>query len=59
MVVKLSQVGQFGPKWDKSGTFSDHISVYFRLSEPGFVPFGFNLTYFGPKSDTPELEIDQ
>ena len=23
-----SKVGQIGPKWDKSGTFSDQISVY-------------------------------
>ena len=24
-----SKVGQIGPKWDKSGTFSDQISVHF------------------------------
>ena len=23
-----SKVGQFGPKWDKSGAFSDQISVH-------------------------------
>ena len=26
-----SKVSQIGPKWDKSETFSDHISVYFGL----------------------------
>jgi len=25
------KVGQIGPKWDKSGTFSDPISVHFAL----------------------------
>ena len=25
----VSKVGQIGPKWDISGTFSDHISVHF------------------------------
>ena len=24
-----SKVGQISPKWDKSGAFSDHISVHF------------------------------
>ena len=24
-----SKVGQIGPKWDKSGTYSDQISVHF------------------------------
>ena len=32
-----SKVGQIGPKWDKSGAFSDEI----------FGAFGTNLTQFG------------
>ena len=27
-----SKVGQIGPKWDKSGTFSDQISVHLARS---------------------------
>ena len=62
------KVGQIGPKWDKSGTFSDQISVHFNskssksqdllksdLIGPRFVSFGSNLTHFGPKSAIPSL----
>ena len=45
-----SKVGQIGPKWDKSGAFSDQISVHLARSRqmhwnliwksPGFVQFG-------------------
>ena len=45
-----SKVGQIGPSWDKSGTFSDQISVHLA---PGFVPFGANLTHFGAKPTIP------
>ena len=42
---------QIDPKWDKSGTFSDQISVHFgAVRSPGFVPFGTNLAHLGPKS---------
>ena len=56
-----SKVGQIGPKWYKSETFSDQISVHlnFGASRPkctdicsekvlDFIPFGANLTHFGP-----------
>ena len=58
-----SKVGQIGPKWDKSGAFSDQISVH--LAPPrqmhwnliwkshGFVPYGANLTHFGAKPTIP------
>ena len=29
---------KFGPKWEKSGTFSDHISVHFDLKKPKISP---------------------
>ena len=38
-------VGQIGPKLDKSRTFSDQ-----------FVPFGADLTHFWPKSENPEID---
>ena len=45
-------MSQIGPKWDKSGTFSDYISVHFgaathnvQKSDPGFVPFEVILTH--------------
>ena len=28
------KMGQIGPKWDKSGTFSDQISVHFGTAAP-------------------------
>ena len=50
------KVSQIGPKWDKSRTFSDQISVHFGLlKSPGFVLFRTNLTHFGPKSGHPEV----
>ena len=30
-VTSGSIVGQIGPRWDKSGTFSDQISIHFSL----------------------------
>ena len=61
-----SKVGQIGPKWDKSGTFSDQISVHLARSSqmywnliwksPGFVPFWANLTHFGAKSTIPDTQ---
>ena len=45
-MVGLAQiVGQIGPKWDKSGAFSDQISVHLAP----------NLTHFGAKPTTPEV----
>ena len=40
-------VGQIGHKWNNEQIliFSDQISV---LNSPEFVPFGVNLTHFGP-----------
>jgi len=32
------KVGQIGPKWDKSGTFSDQISVHFWPIFPNLSP---------------------
>ena len=48
------KVGQIGPKLDKSGPFSDQNAVKSDLKKSEFVPFGANLTYFGPKSAHPE-----
>ena len=50
--VRLAQ------KWDKSGTFSDQISVHFG-SVSRFVLFRANLTHFAAKSDIPGLNIGQ
>ena len=54
-----SKLGQIRSKWDKTGTFSDQISVHLARSSqmywnliwksPGFVPFEINLTHFGAK----------
>ena len=38
-------------RWNKSGPFSDHISVH-------FVSFGANLIHFGSKSDPPKSVND-
>ena len=43
-----TKVGQIGPKWDKSGAFSDQVSVHLAP-----VPFGANLTHFGAKPTIP------
>ena len=58
-----SKVGQIGPKWDKSGAFSDQISVHLAQGRqmhwnqiwksPGFVTFRANLTHFGAKPTIP------
>ena len=48
-----SKLDQIGRKLDKSGAFSDQISVHLAL--PGFVPFGANLTQFGAKPTIPGL----
>ena len=33
------KVVQIGPKWDKSGTFSDHISVHFVSASKNVMEF--------------------
>ena len=38
------------PKWDKSGTFSDQISVHLAHRAPDLSNLGSNLTHFGAKS---------
>ena len=53
------KVGQIAPKWDKSGTFSDQISVHFGLSQNVLKSdlkklsdsplFRANLSHFGAK----------
>ena len=43
------KVGQIGPNGDKSGTFSDQISVIFGSVGPGLDPFWVNLSQFGRK----------
>ena len=45
MLGLAPKVGQIGPKWDKSGTFSDQISVHFGSKWA-------ILTHFGRKFDT-------
>ena len=54
------KVDQIGLKWDKSGTFSDQISVpkvlESDLKTPGFVPFEANLIDFGAKPSIPAHE---
>ena len=54
------------PKWDKSRTFSNHISVHFRLPNRNVLnyeqkksricPILVSLTHFGPKSGHPSYE---
>ena len=62
----VPKVGQFGPKWGKIRDFFQIRFSTFWLTEPkcnecdleknpGFIAFGVNLTYFGPKSDHPVL----
>ena len=45
------KVGQIGHKWDKSGTFSDQISVHFGSAEPKCTEIRsenvWDLSYFG------------
>ena len=45
-----SKVGQIGPKWDKSGAFSDQISVHW---------FGSKVGQIGPKWDKSGACLDQ
>ena len=47
-----SKVGQIGPKWDKSGAFSDQISVHLAR-EPRIRPIWATLTHFGAKPTIP------
>ena len=60
MVGLVPKVGQISPKLDKSGAFSDTISVHLALPRkiPGFVPFGTNLTHFGAKPTIPDLYLN-
>ena len=44
--------GPISPKWDKSGAFSDYISVHLAPNS-GFDSFGANLTHLGTKIDIP------
>ena len=41
-----SKVDQIGPKWNKSGTFSDQMYWNLIWKSPGFVPLWANLTQF-------------
>ena len=60
-----SKVGPIGLIWDKSGIFSNQISVNFwldgpnipksDLKSPGYVPFWDNLTNFGARPDIPDF----
>ena len=55
-----SKVGRIGPKLDKSGTFSDHISVHFSnliWKIPRIVPFGSSMTPFWPKPSYSGVEV--
>ena len=53
------KVGQIEPKLDKSGTFSDQISVHFGSTfVQEFDQFGFNLTHFGAKSEIADLLLE-
>ena len=49
-----SKVGHIGPKWDKSGAFSDQISVHFgaKPTIPG------RMSDLGPKWDKSETFSD-
>jgi len=56
-----SKVGQIGPKWDKSGTFSKSVlKMYCQnvlksdLKKAQICRFRANLTHFGAKPDIPE-----
>ena len=50
------KVGQIGPKWEKSGTFSDQISVHFgalrqNVLKSDLKKFRIFLTHFVHNSD--------
>ena len=49
---KCVRLGQWWVKLDKFGTFSDEISVHFRLASQNVLKF--DLTLSGPKSDIHE-----
>ena len=61
-----SKVGQIGPKWDKSGAFSDLISVHLapraKCTEiwsekaPDLTNLGSNLTHFRTKPTIPDSQ---
>ena len=63
-----SKLGQIGPKWDKSVTFSDQISEHFGagrqnalkliLKSPRFVPFGGQSDPIWKHNLTPLLLTD-
>ena len=40
------KMGQFGPKWDKSGTFSDKISVHFGANGSNWPQMGQIRDFF-------------
>ena len=58
-----SSSGSYWHKWDKTGTFSDQISVHIgsqnylnRITKsPGLVSFCAITTHFENKSNTPDL----
>ena len=39
------KVGQIGPKWDKSGTFSDQISVHFGSPSQNVLNYDLKKSY--------------
>jgi len=43
---------QSGSDWPQMGQIRDFFSFDFNLKSSEFFPFSFNLTDFGPKSDT-------
>ena len=51
------KVGQIGPKWDKSVTFSDHISVHFGARQQSDMKKSRMCPFWG-QSDTLDLETD-
>ena len=54
MVLRsVPKLGQIAHKWDKSGTFSDQISVQ-RYSV--FVQFVANLAHFVARSGIPDMQ---
>ena len=46
-------MGQISPKWDKSGAFSDQISVHLARGAPDLSNLGSNLAHFGAKPTIP------
>ena len=53
------RISNLGPKWVRLVLNGINPGLYRSDFSPEFIPFGAKLTYFGPKSDIPDLSRPQ